>query len=316
MALMIRGMGRLYGGEPVPAVTAFADVRRTIDGSGQIWFRSFEMTYSAMASAQQGNLAAAAGLSVAALKEMGDSPVEIWAQPALRQLGDIFLEWSRLEDARHSFMRALQLAERSGTLHWQSRIRFGLARTLWALGEQEAAFTELDRARDTADVLGVAQDALNARAWQARFWLKSGQLLRARDWADSSALLQEQSLTYGRQVEYLTLARLLIREERPDVAMPILQRLDDLATGAGRTGDQVEIAVVTALAHVASGADADAHRSLDRALELGQPGGYRQVFINERAVLRPLLANAAERGVRRDYAIRLLADIEASEART
>jgi hypothetical protein len=40
------------------------------------------------------------------------------------------------------------------------------------------------------------------------------------------------------------------------------------------------------------------------------------VFINERAVLRPLLANAAERGVRRDYAIRLLADIEASEART
>ena len=68
MALMIRGMGRLYGGEPVPAVNAFADVRRTIDGSGQTWFRSFEMTYSAMASAQQGNLATAAGLSVAALK--------------------------------------------------------------------------------------------------------------------------------------------------------------------------------------------------------------------------------------------------------
>ena len=316
MALMIRGMGRLYGGEPVPAVNAFADVRRTIDGSGQTWFRSFEMTYSAMASAQQGNLATAAGLSVAALKEMGDSPVEIWAQPALRQLGDIFLEWGRLEDARHSYMKALRLAERSGTLHWQSRIRFGLARTLWALGEQEAAFTELDRAIDTADVLGVDQDTLNARAWRARFWLKSGQLLRARGWADSSALLQEQSPRYAQQVEYLTLARLLIREGRPDGALLILQRLDDLATGAGRTGDQVEIAVVTALAHVASGADADAHRSLERALELGQPGGYRQVFVNERTVLRPLLANAVERGGHRDYAMRLLADIETSEART
>ncbi|HEU4762807.1 MAG TPA: hypothetical protein VFS74_10850, partial [Gemmatimonadales bacterium] len=186
MAMMTQGMGRLFSGEPVLAMEAFADVRRTVDSSGQTWLRPFEMTYSAMAAAQQGELAVAAGMSVAAVREMGDSPVEIWAQPALRQIGDVLLEWGRLEEAQRSYARAIKLAERSRALHWRSRIRIGLARAAWARGDVKEAFAEVDQAMEAAERAGNVQDARVAQAWQARFWLESDQIQRTRRWADDN----------------------------------------------------------------------------------------------------------------------------------
>ena len=69
----------------------------------------------------------------------------------------------------------------------------------------------------------------NARAQQARFWLASNQLALARRWADSCDLDPYLPPEYERQVEHLTFARLLIQEGRPDLALRILQRIDEQA---------------------------------------------------------------------------------------
>jgi ATP/maltotriose-dependent transcriptional regulator MalT len=310
MALMTRGMGHLYSGEPAMSVQTFAEVRRMVDGSGQAWLRPFEMTYSAKAAAQQGQLPLAAGMSVAAVRGMGEPPVEIWAQPALTQLGDVLLEWGRLEDAQEAFSRALALAERSQALHWRSRIRIGLARTAWAGRDHEAALAEIDRALDAAETIGNVQDARSARAWQARFWLESGQLGQARRWADDSDLSSGLEPTYGQQVEYLTLARLLIRERQPDRARIILQRLADQADAAGRVSDLVEIEVLAAIALMAEGDHAGARNSLNHALELGRAGGFLRVFVNEGERLESLLRQKVADEEHRDYAARILEVVE------
>jgi len=72
----------------------------------------------------------------------------------------------------------------------------------------------------------------------------------------------------------------------------------------------VELAVLEALAFAAAGSDADARRSLRRALALGQPEGYARVFADEGEALAPLLRRAARERGNRAYARRLLAEVE------
>ena len=79
---------------------------------------------------------------------------------------------------------------------------------------------------------------------------------------------------------------------------------------SGRYGELVEILILTALANKASGDFAQAHQSMQRALELGQPSGYLRVFVDEGADLESLLRHATARGDHRDYARHLLAEIE------
>jgi LuxR family maltose regulon positive regulatory protein len=50
--------------------------------------------------------------------------------------------------------------------------------------------------------------------------------------------------------------------------------------------------------------------AVDRALALGEPGGYVRTFADEGAALTPLLRHAATRGAYRSYAGRLLAATE------
>jgi LuxR family maltose regulon positive regulatory protein len=311
MALMCQGIAYLYRGEPVRAEQAFADVRMLIDAKGLTWFHSFEMTYSAAVLAQKGNLVESTALCRRVLRSAGEMPVEIWVQPALRQLGENYLEWGELEEARHCFQRADDLAEWTRSSHWRARVRIGLARIAWARGEIEEAFDEIERAADYGNQSNNnLQDVRNARAWQARIWLASRQLALARLWADSCELDPYLPPQYERQVEHLTYARLLIQEGQPDLAIRILEKMHQRAEEAGRSGDLVEISILTALAHKTRGNPADALESLHHALVLGEPNGYFRVFVEEGEELAPLLRNAAARGSHRDYARRLLSDVD------
>jgi LuxR family maltose regulon positive regulatory protein len=189
-----------------------------------------------------------------------------------------------------------------------------LARVASARGDLEEAFAEVERAIGYAEAVGSLQQVRNAQALRARFWLASGRLASAQGWADSCDLEPYLSPAYERQAEHLTYVRLLIRSGRPDIALWILGAIHERAAAAGRRGDLVEIALLAALAHRADGSLADALRSLDRALELGEPGGYLRVFLNEGGDLAPLLGEAAARGGHRDYARRLLAAVDEAGA--
>jgi LuxR family maltose regulon positive regulatory protein len=195
-------------------------------------------------------------------------------------------------------------------LNWRTRIRVGLARIAWARGLVEEAFDEIERASGFAIQFGVHQELRNVRAQQARFWLAAHQVALARRWANSCELDPYLPPEYERRVEHLTYARLLLHEGRPDLALRMLQRIDQQAEAAGRHGERVEVQVLTALAHMADDNSADANKSLCCALELGCTGAYLRSFLDEGEDLAPLLRHAAFRGAHRDYAQRLLAEID------
>jgi LuxR family maltose regulon positive regulatory protein len=309
LAQMTQAIALVYHGDPASAEAVFSEVRTLIETSGRSWLRPFEMTYSASVLMQQGNLLEASMLCRQAIRLIGDHPMEIWSQAALYQLGIIYLEWGLLEDARRSLERADQQAEMTQTLQWRPRIRIALARVVWAQGAREQALDEIEQAIDFANQLGTLQYVRDASAEQARFWLTSNRLALVQRWADSCDLDPYVPPEYERQIEHLTFARLLIRQDKPDLALAILERIDQQATAAGRNGDRVEILLLTALAHKAAGTAPEAFAALHSALDLGSVGGYLRTFAREGENLLPLLRHATARIRHRDYVKSIMAEI-------
>ena len=316
LALMTQGIGLLHHGEPVSAEAVFSDVRTLVDTSGRAWLRPFEMTHSAAVLIQQGRLLEASMLSRQVIRLVGDQPMEIWSQTALYQLGCIHLEWGLLDDARRALDRADHQAEMMQNLTWRSRIRIALARVSWAQGEKEAAFDEIEQAVGFANQLGTLQLVRDASAMQARFWLASNRLALVQRWADSCDLDPYIPAEYERQIEHLTFARQLIHQGRPDLALAILQRIDQQAEEAARHGDRVEILLLIALAHKAADNATEAFQALHDALDLGCIGGYLRTFVDEAESLAPLLRHATARIRHRDYVKSIMAEIAKSAVST
>src|SRR5215213_9318078 len=308
-ALMTQGVAHLYHGESVAAEAAFSEVRTLIDTSGRSWFRPFEMTYSASVLMQRGRLLEASLLCRQVIQSVGDQPKEVWAQTALYVLGCIYLEWGLLDDARRALERADELGEVMQELHVRGLSRAALARVMWAQGEREAALDEIERAIDFANELGALQFVRTISAQQARFWLSSNRLALAERWADSCDLDPYMPPEYERQVEHLTYVRLLLQQGRPELALAILQRIDQLAVASGRQGDRVEILLLTALAHKASDQSSEAFTALHEALAMGSLGGYLRTFVAEEERLTPLLRHAAARISHHDYVKSIMAEI-------
>ena len=86
------------------------------------------------------------------------------------------------------------------------------------------------------------------------------------------------------------LARVLLAQDDPDRALPLLQRLLDAATSQGRTGSIIEIQALRALALAALGDQASALGVLTDALTLASRRGYVRGIADEGAPMYALLA--------------------------
>jgi len=151
-------------------------------------------------------------------------------------------------------------------------------------------------------------------ALKARVWIAQDRLGEALGWAREQGLSVDDDLSYLREFEHITLARMLLarfRGERAEhsahEATRLLERLLLAADEGGRTGHVIEILVLQALAHQTLGDIPAALVCLERALTLAEPEGYVRVFTDEGPPMTSLLRAAAKQGTTRNYARRLLA---------
>ena len=91
-------------------------------------------------------------------------------------------------------------------------------------------------------------------------WVAQGRLSEALRWVQEMGLSVDDELSYLREFEHITLARVLIAEYTHDPtdhtiheAMRLLDRLLQTAEDGGRIGSVIEIRVLQALAHQAQG---------------------------------------------------------------
>ena len=160
-------------------------------------------------------------------------------------------------------------------------------------------------------------------ALKARVWIAQGSLGEALGWAREQALSVDDDLSYLREFEHITLARVLLaryQDERAGhsllQATQLLERLLLAADEGERTGRVIEILVLQALARQRLGDIPAALASLQRALVLAEPEGYVRIFIDEGPPMASLLRAAAKQGITPHYVRRLMAAVGKAEDST
>ena len=234
-------------------------------------------------------------------------------------ISEIHCERDNLRVATQHLLTCQELGEHTGLPQHRYRKRVAMARVAQAEGNLAGALDLLNEAERcyVSDFFPIARPV---PALKARVWIRQGRFGEADGWACEHGLSVDDDLSYLREFEHITLARLLLarhEDERPErsvhEATGLLRRLLLAAEEGGRTGRVIEILVLLALAHQAQGDMPAALACLGRALALAEPEGYVRIFADEGPAIVPLLRAVAKQGTRQNYARRLLAAVGRTE---
>ena len=239
--------------------------------------------------------------------------------PVLRGTADMYVGMSEvhrergdLQAATQQLLRSQELGEHNGLPQNPYRWRVAMARIRQAEGDLGGALDLLNE----AERLYVGDFFPNVRpvpALKARVWIAQDRLGEALGWAREQGLSADDDLSYLREFEHITLARMLLaryQDERSrHQAALLLDRLLLAAEEGGRTGHVIEILVLQALALQAPGHIPAALACLERAVTLAEPEGYVRVFADEGPPMASLLRALAKQGTAGNYVRRLLAAV-------
>ena len=125
-------------------------------------------------------------------------------------------------------------------------------------------------------------------------------------WVETRQLRPDDELEYSREPEHLLLARLLIVQERPGEARPLLERLAHAAESAGRVGNQISYLVTLALAQSRDGEATTGLATVVEALALTEPERYIRTFVDCGQDMQRLLQLMAKDGNASSYVRELL----------
>jgi LuxR family maltose regulon positive regulatory protein len=238
-------------------------------------------------------------------------------------LSELHLERGDLEGAKQHLLRGKELGEYAAVLEMRHRWYVAMARIKETQGDPEGALDLLEEA-ERVYLGGPVPDSRSIAALKTRVWLRQGRLTEALGWARDRSLSVDDDLSYLREFEHITLARVHIAQyiyDRVDSsiyeAMGLLDRLLGAAEEGGRRGSVIEILLLQALTHEAQGDISPALISLERALKLAEPEGYVHIFVDEGPPIAHLLKEALNRGIAPDYIRHLLGafpDVEPEQA--
>jgi LuxR family maltose regulon positive regulatory protein len=184
-----------------------------------------------------------------------------------------------------------------------------------ALGDVETALGYLRKLEHISVAPGFSLPGIPLGAQIAERSLRLSQLrpelndlfAKAVRWAETSGLRVDDEFRYQREYEYLTLARVLIAQDKVQEAIPLLDRLIVSAETAGRMGELITNLSLQAVAHQTQGSTDVALSYLSRALTIGEPEGYVRTFVDLGPPMRDLLRAVIRQGLAADYVSTLLA---------
>jgi LuxR family maltose regulon positive regulatory protein len=227
-------------------------------------------------------------------------------------MSGVHRERNDLRAATQDLLTSQELGEQNGLAQNPYRSRVAMARIRAAEGDLNAALGLLVDAERvyTSDYYPQVHPI---PAMQARLRVVQGELGEALSWAREQGLSSADDLSYLREFDHITLARLLLaqyaaerNESSVDKATRLLERLLHAAEGGGRTASVIEILVLQALARQARAEIPAALAALEQALMLAEPEGYVRVFVDEGQPMTALLRAIEKKGVARNYVRRIL----------
>lgn len=230
----------------------------------------------------------------------------------LSGLGELYRLSGDLDLASQHLVKSEELASHAGLVQHPYRWCVAMAHLRHDEGDDEGALDLLDEAERVlvGEFFPIVRPI---PAMKARILIRLGRLDEASRWQAGAGIGATDELTYLREFEHITLARLLLAEKRldgPAGGLALLDRLLDAAERGRRMGSVIEISILQALALRATGDAGPALASLGRALELAAPESFVTVFLAEGEPMAALLKAAARKDMSPAYARSLLAAFE------
>lgn len=209
-------------------------------------------------------------------------------------MGALLYERDELDEAERELGLGVERAELSrevSTLVWGY---LTLSKARLARGDGDEAAEMAREASRVARASGTDLESAIAANWMVRLYLSQGNLADAeavgRERAADTDLAEGGTEVATRVVDRLTSARLLHAHGRYDEALRLLGELQEVAEGAKRTGNLLEILTLQALALWARNEKELAVGTLARALALAEREGYVRTFADEETATGDLLS--------------------------
>ncbi len=234
-------------------------------------------------------------------------------------MSSLHYEHNDLKTATQCLLTSQSLGEFAGLPQNPYRWCAAMARIRQAQGDLDGAIQLLEEAERIYDG-NFSPNVRPVATRKVRLWLAQGRLGEALDWARQQGLSAENELSYLREFDHITLARVLLARYQSDRAdssisgaVGLLERLLKAAEEGGRMGSMIEILILQASAYHAQGDLPAALLPLQHALTLAEPQGYVRMFLDEGSNMMQLLREASAREIMPNYTDKLLAAFEAEQ---
>ncbi len=300
-------------GDLAGARRAFAEASRIDRAAGNLHIAVLGLSGVADLLAEEGKLHSAAETYRAAAQTAtrSDGRMAPFATRAWLGLSHVEYEWNDLVSSARHMEQAFGLARRWGNPNELVRAGLMQARLWQAQGDTLGAFQTLREVEELAQNRGVTPPtAHQVDAFRVRLWLAQSNLEAVSRWVGEQTLDPCDEISYWHQTAYLTLARILMVQERADTALTLLERLLEQVEAHRQMGLALEILLLQSLAFDQQNDTPRALAVLGRALMLGQPEGYVRVFLDEGAPMVKLLRQAGSQGEAPKYVARLLSQFD------
>ena len=246
------------------------------------------------------------------IKNQGEK-LAIGTSDIYRCMAALYLEINDLQAMHDQLHLAEKIGEQIGLPNWEHRLYLTKATIEAALGDLDTALEYIDYAEEnhTTTPLPVPQPF---SALRARIWIRQNKIDLGLAWANQHDLTIDGDLSYLREFEYITLARLLLLQYQTSASetyfeqvIYLLDRLYADAKSHSRNGSMLEILLLQALAYQQNNDLPAALGVLKQALALAQPEGYIRVFVDEGSTMAQLLHAAQAADIVPHYVRQILA---------
>ena len=204
---------------------------------------------------------------------------------------DALRQWNRLDKALELALQAVHLSEQTETIVAQYLGYTVLMRIYLARGEMDAAGSAFHKAEEALNKTysPYRRDAYLIVHWM-QFWLASGTLERAMNWAEEIAQHPSEHSPFAQERQDVARARMLLAQQMAASAISLLEPLQESAEQQERWSHVIEMKVLQALAHSMRHEDQEALTILAQAVHLAEPEGFIRFFVDEGASMATLLA--------------------------
>jgi LuxR family maltose regulon positive regulatory protein len=229
-------------------------------------------------------------------------------------LSELLLEHDDIDAAARQLESSSELGDRAGLPQNAYRRRVAAARLRQAKGDLAGALALLDEAEPLYDT-DFSPAVRPVAAMKARVQLAGGDHAAAEHWATARGLTADDELSYLREFEHITLARVLLArptaghaaQDALESAVGLLERLLAAAEEGQRAGSAIEVLVLLARARHALGDTPGASTALGEALARAEPDGFVRLFIDEGPTMAALIRSGDWQGAAERHARRVLA---------